>query len=471
MARLRQNSMLFKQVVLVVCCFVFPGVLVSSITAQETTPAKQSDQTYLQACFQIANWLQSVKITNKDGTCTWPNDPDRSKRSTLDLYHGDAGVVLFYLKLHQATRDKAHLAEAEQGARGLIAAIDKAPKKIQPGLFTGYSGYGWVLLNLWQETQNEIYRKSVLKCVKMLEQAKIKKTSGVHFNGVTDVISGSAGVGMFLVDVYNEFGEAGALQLAMEIGDGLIADAVEGADPKHRDGKAKGLRWKVSSTFAREYPNYSHGTAGNADFLVRLHQAVVKHSKKQGKKIDDRFLKAATRGAEYLESVAKIENDTCLIFHDTDNGDKLYYLGWCHGPAGTGNFFWNLYQATDQKRYQKLTMQNAHAIVAAQLHKKRTAGFWNNTGQCCGSAGVAEFIFKMYRRTKEQRYLDECKRLSKDIIERATVVKLDDGKKGLKWIHAENRVDPKGLKAQTGYMQGAAGIGCWLLNMHAAIQK
>jgi hypothetical protein len=34
-------------------------------------------------------------------------------------------------------------------------------------------------------------------------------------------------------------------------------------------------------------------------------------------------------------------------------------------------------------------------------------------------------------------------------------------------VRAENRSQPELLQAQTGYMQGAAGIGLWLLRLHA----
>ena len=36
---------------------------------------------------------------------------------------------------------------------------------------------------------------------------------------------------------------------------------------------------------------------------------------------------------------------------------------------------------------------------------------------------------------------------------------------GLKWVQAEHRVKPELLVAQTGYMQGAAGIGMLLLHL------
>ena len=38
----------------------------------------------------------------------------------------------------------------------------------------------------------------------------------------------------------------------------------------------------------------------------------------------------------------------------------------------------------------------------------------------------------------------------------------------LKWVQAENRVSPDQVVAQTGFMQGAAGVGTVLLHLDAA---
>ena len=54
--------------------------------------------------------------------------------------------------------------------------------------------------------------------------------------------------------------------------------------------------------------------------------------------------------------------------------------------------------------------------------------------------------------------------MTADLLARGT---RDD--KGLRWVQAENRTQPDNLVAQTGYMQGASGIGMWLLRMDAAV--
>lgn len=61
------------------------------------------------------------------------------------------------------------------------------------------------------------------------------------------------------------------------------------------------------------------------------------------------------------------------------------------------------------------------------------------------------------------RYLSFARRVASDLLARATPTAGD----GLKWIHAEHRFRPEYTYAQTGYMQGAAGIGMLLLRMDA----
>ena len=53
--------------------------------------------------------------------------------------------------------------------------------------------------------------------------------------------------------------------------------------------------------------------------------------------------------------------------------------------------------------------------------------------------------------------------MADDTLRRATA----DGD-SLKWIQAENRVQPDSLVAQTGLMQGAAGVGIALLHLDGA---
>ena len=53
--------------------------------------------------------------------------------------------------------------------------------------------------------------------------------------------------------------------------------------------------------------------------------------------------------------------------------------------------------------------------------------------------------------------------MTADLLGRAT-----RDSRGTRWVQAENRIQPDVLVAQTGYMQGAAGIGMWFLRLDGA---
>jgi lantibiotic modifying enzyme len=199
----------------------------------------------------------------------------------------------------------------------------------------------------------------------------------------------------------------------------------------------------------RTMPNFSHGTAGCAYFLATLYLETKNRA----------FLDAALAGANYLKANAKTEGNGCLIFHHEPGGEDLYYLGWCHGPAGTARLFYRLHQATADREWLDWFERSARSVLASGVPDKRLPGFWNNVSQCCGSAGVAAFCLDVHRITHDRQYLDLAKRITDDLLQRATK---DDN--GMRWVQAEHRVQPNLLVAQTGHMQGAAGIGIWLLH-------
>ena len=124
------------------------------------------------------------------------------------------------------------------------------------------------------------------------------------------------------------------------------------------------------------------------------------------------YLETAEKAANWLESV-KIVTDQGLIFHHEPGGEELCYLGWCHGPPGTTRLYYKL---------------------------------WKTTG--------------------EQNYLDFSGKVTSHLLSKGT-----EDIYGKKWIQAEHRIRPELLIAQTGYMQGAAGIGLGLLRFDAFLQN
>jgi lantibiotic modifying enzyme len=175
------------------------------------------------------------------------------------------------------------------------------------------------------------------------------------------------------------------------------------------------------------------------------------------------FLDRSIAGARYLLSIADTANQGCLIFHHEPEGEDLYYLGWCHGPVGTARLFYLLAEFTGETEWHSWVRRSASSIMTSGIPEQQTPGFWNNQGQCCGSAGVAQFFLGLHDVYGDSAYLDFSRGVTDDLLKKATATP-----HGLKWIQAEHRRQPDLLVAQTGYMQGAAGIGMLLLRWHAA---
>lgn len=396
---------------------------------------------YQAVAVDAAKWIRTSRVQTPFGIA-WPSDP-RNPRTTLStaLYSGSPGVVLFMLDLWKATAERAYFDEAERGSDDLMT---KVLSEKEPGLYEGVAGLGFTLGETWRATNDERYLRAAASAVKELSKRAAPVGKGVQWNNSTDIISGGAGIGLFLLYADARLHDPDARALAVRAGDRLLDLAIP---------EKGGSKWAMDPAFPRLMPNFSHGTAGVSYFLAALYAAT--HEK--------RFLDGALAGAKYLLAIARTDGDICLVQHDQPDNLDLYYLGWCHGPVGTARLFYQLYKVTGDDTWMTWVRRSANGILTSGIPDQRTPGFWNNVSQCCGSAGVAQFFLDLYGVTKDAKYLAFAQKMTDDLLARATH---DDS--GTRWVQAEDRIKPDNLVAQTGYMQGAAGIGVWLLRLDAA---
>jgi lantibiotic modifying enzyme len=410
------------------------------LSSARPSPTAQA-RPYLDAAIEAARWVRSTSIKTSAGL-TWPGNPGDPKSVSAGLYSGSSGVVLFLLELHRATGQAEFLADARAGADDLLAQL---PRENEPGLYTGIAGIGFTLGETARATGDVRYRHGLRAAVRMLGERAIPVGKGMQWNDVTDVIGGSAGTGLFLLYAADELHDRAATALAARAGDRLLELGV----PEHG-----GLRWAMDPPFPRLLPNFSHGTAGVAYFLASLSVATKNR----------KYLDGALAGAKYLQAIATTDGDICLLPHHQPDGLDLYYLGWCHGPTGTARLWRRLAEITGDAQWNVWVDRSARTLLQSGIPEKRTPGFWNNVSQCCGSAGVAQFFLDLSATSKNPQYRAFAERMTADLLARGT-----RDEKGLRWVQAENRTQPDNLVAQTGYMQGAAGIGMWLLRLDAAL--
>jgi lantibiotic modifying enzyme len=406
----------------------------------------EPDLRYLNAALGAARWLRASAIESPSGT-TWPAVPPDAKTVQRDLYTGYPGVLLFLVELHRATGERAWLDLATSGADSLAASLpDAAGGDDGAGLYSGLSGIAYALEVVGRARGDSRYEPAVRKALGVILASAREAGSGIEWTDTTDIISGSAGIGLYLLRASATMRDPSAREAAIRAGRRLV-------EREYRTGDVS--LWMMSPGFTRNMPNFAHGTAGVAYFLATL----------AGETRDRSFADAAVRGARYLQSIATpTDGDGRRVFHNDPDGRELFYLSWCHGPAGTARLFHRLGTVTNDRAWSAYVPRLAQGIVASGV-PRRSPGFWNNISQCCGNCGVSDFFVSLHALTSDPSYLDFARRVADDTLDRATA----EGD-GLKWVQAENRVSPDVVMAQTGLMQGAAGVGLAMLRLDGAIR-
>lgn len=413
--------------------------------------ALQDERKYVNAARRAESWIRRWAVRDAAGV-HWPADPEKTATVSTDMYNGMPGVILFYLELWAVTGDREMLAMAAGGANYLISTFPTDAAKLGDdgaGLYSGAAGHAYILERTHAATGEARHREGALRAMALLHAAASPKGAGVQWNEAYDIVAGNAGIGLTMIWAQRALADGAALGDAIKAGRRLVEVGIPDRG---------GLKWELAPSVPRRYPNFSHGTAGVSYFLATLYLETRERA----------FLDAAIRGAIYLDAIS-IDTGASgrKIFHHEPGGEELFYLSWCHGPAGTARLYHQLAKATGEKRYRDQVPRFAQGIVDSGVPEMHPdlSGYWNNISQCCGNAGVCEYFLSMHRLTEERRHLEFAMRVADDMLARGT-----SDSDGLKWIQAENRISPQEVVAQTGLMQGAAGVGLALLHLDGAMQ-
>lgn len=409
----------------------------------------------LQAALEVEAFISSCHVDGPDGV-TWARLADGNDSGRNTLYHGSAGVVLFYLELHRATGERAYLDVAISGGDHLIAALDGA-ENASIAIYSGLPGYFFVLNELAKASGESRFRETAAGLVRQMAARSQPLGSGIGWiepipfsdiTGITgerevlDLSIGAAGAGLGFLYAHRQALDPQALEWAVQTADRLIEMSVDGTG---------GPNWLMMADmpFPFDAPNFAHGASGVAYFLADLHRATG----------EQRYLDVAIAAAGYVEAHTVESGSGHLVCH-TDQNPGLYYLGVCHGPPGTGRLMFLLHEITGDDHWLEWLTANMRGLLATGAPEERSDGLWNNYGQCCGDAGVGDYALSLYRATGNPAYLDVARRVGTVVLDTSTV---EEGKRS--WSQAEHRSRPKFVESQTGYMQGAAGIGSFLLHL------
>ena len=339
-----------------------------------------------------------------------------------NLYSGSAGIALFYLELGAATNNDAHLRTAELAGTELLAAVSNF-ETLPCAMTGGWSGYLFVLHQIAQATSDSALRDELLAAahraaerqraqaqpigagigwIQEMPYAKLTGHSGTR--EIYDVAEGAAGAGLGWLYAHEHELHPKALEWTRAAGDRLleVAEPAEG-----------GCRWQLMDDipWAFDAPNFAHGTAGVAYFMLRLFQNTA----------EQKYLDAAIAGAGHVQAMAEdIDGGGKLVPHILDDGrPNRYYLGACHGPAGTGRLFSLLSQVTGEPGWQEWGHSLDEGLISLGAPEERSRGFWNNISQCCCDAGIGDHAINLYRTTGDEFYMDLANRTASELVRRS----------------------------------------------------
>jgi lantibiotic modifying enzyme len=430
----------------------------------------QTDGAYLAAAEQAARWIRSVQIQKEQGI-GWLPEPDHPEKTSTEgpdntIYSGSAGVVLFFLELARATGDRSYLDGAARGADYLVASWRTLPTDRKSSFLAerglsfdnGLAGTAFTLSEAAKATQNAAYREAAIAATHTIVDAAKPTGDGLQWTP-SPAVALDGGLVLYLLYAAKEFDDKKLLKVAARGGDRIL----QLAEPDPRGGvrwqglPAEALNTKTSGIPPNAYfPNFELGTAGVAFVLARLYEDT-----RQVK-----YLEAAKAGARHLQSIAHVQGDSALVYYREPDHEELYYLGYCHGPAGTARLFYQLYKVTGEPGYLEWTQKLARGVIRSGVPEKLTAGYWNVACQCCGSASEVDFFLSLWLATGDDQYRVFARRVADQLISRQSDL---DGK-GYRWYQAWTRVKPWEVNAETGYKIGAAGIGAALLHTHLAVR-
>lgn len=410
----------------------------------------------------VDQWLQQHQRSTPSGIA-WSRaaeDPDRIIRT---LYAGSAGIAIFLLEWHRATGDIGALDRATACGNDLISYLERKDH-LPCAMFTGWAGYAFAFTELFKATGQQDYRDAAAGCLQKLADQSSALGAGrgwiepMPFSDITgftgdreiyDASVGAAGAGLTYLYALEQGVYPEGLAIAKAVGDRLL----EVAEPM-----AVGLQWRLMDDMPFEFsaPNFAHGGAGVAYFLARLFQ----HTD------DQRHLDAAIAGAAHLQDIAFAKGDGSLICHlkEGRKPNDHFYLGQCHGPAGSSRLFYLLHQITGKQTYESFSIALMRGLEATGAPETRSYGMWNNISQCCCDAGIGDYALYMYQSTKDATYLELAFRVADELEQRAT-----QDEAGYRWTQAEHRARPDFVETQTGYMQGAAGVGSFFIHLASVL--
>lgn len=367
------------------------------------------------------DWL--LVLAQQGGTAlAWTGRPDDDEPDPT-LYSGTAGIVLAFLEGYQHFGDDRYAQAAARGAQTIAAAVSE--EWGLSSLAFGLAGMAFALRAVHDMLGDRHAGLSAARALDLLRSRFDGQRWAEHF----ELLKGNAGIALCAA-------QAGDLDLAIQ----AVTPYLATAEPT-----PGGVRWEVRTGVPARFHHISHGTLGIVYALAAIGHAAGRSD----------MIELALDGAADIVSRNEAGPDGFLVPHsDPQHRPELierYSYGWCHGPAGDAQVFRLLAQVTGDPAWPGLADRCWHTVIHSGLPKRLRPGFWDNSGRCCGTAGVLALACD--RHVEQAEGLAFADVLASDLASRATV-----DTHGARWSNFEHRASPSILSPRTGWAMGNAGI-------------
>jgi lantibiotic modifying enzyme len=410
---------------------------------------------YLEAILSAERTVAKGAVESPDGIY-WIDElqdtPD------LSFYSGSAGILYFYTKLYNVLKDDKYKIIVEKSAEYLskhwrdfeLAKLFEGLEGGEKGFYGGLVALPVALIEAYKITGNSDLKKLIKDAVRDIFHAVIesahKDENGTYWNGNPAVIY-DGGVLLELIDIEDFINEDSIKDLVVSVADYILSTGYEGKNGGLVFDGYKGQTGYVA-------PNFEFGSAGTGYVFLRVYEYTG----------DKKYLDAAYKCAEFLDNISINQNKGRLIPYRYGKTDRtIFYLGACHGPAGTCKFYYKLYEVTGDKKYLDAVYELADGLESLGGPVRMSAGLWNCVNLCCGAAGHVQFFIGLYLSTSDERWLSLARKSAGVILGEAE--KDEDG--NVFWPIALARINPEDYTAPLGYYDGQTGIISALLQIYA----
>ena len=429
------------------------------------TKRASSPKDYLDAALEVEKTI-SRHAVESDDEIFWRDNP--TDKIDVSFGYGSAGVAYFYTQLYEITKEKRH-AEIVRKAVNFIAAnwrsiIPPEPQKytwpdgMHFGIYGGLGGVGSFLVIAKKVFGLEKADTAISEILEYFLSKSRKTEDGITWTG-SPVLLADGGILLFLTHLYEANPTDKLKSLLEEAGNAFLSLGI-----KHDINGKAALEFSDFETarlaepdypYEVSQPNFELGSAGAGFVLLRLFKTLG----------EEKYLSAAKKVEIYLDSIKVNQKKGFLIpYRIGEHEEIFFYLGNCHGAAGTAKFYYLLYKSTGDEQY----LQKVHALFdgfeSLGAPQAMSKGFWNNTSVCCGHGGVVNTTVGLFEATGEKRW-DELAKKSAEIL----LGEKDEIAPGfVSWPIAYRRVAPTEFSYTVFYNDGTAGSAAALLRMYLA---